>query len=67
MRDIQEFEDWTFLIYGHDKLLNNRTDTGKADATDAFMLLESKDYSLFGCFGELTRFVSVTDDEWKGR
>jgi hypothetical protein len=67
MHDIQEFKDWTILIHGQDKLLNNCKRIAKADATDAIMLFESKDYSLFVSCGELTSSVKVTDDEWKGR
>ena len=39
----------------------------KADTTYAITLLQSKDCSLFVFYGDAGRFISVTDDKWKGR
>ena len=66
-RDIQVFEDWIFVVHGHDKLLQNCTGTVKANAADAITMFESKDYSFFVFCGELTIIPKVADDEWKGR
>ena len=54
--DIQIFDDGIFLIDGLEKLSHNCNSIAKADATNATMLFESKDYFLFVFCGELTIF-----------
>ena len=54
--DIQVFDDGIFLIDGLEKLSHNCNSIAKADATNATMLFESKDYFLFVFCGELTIF-----------
>jgi len=41
--DNQVFQDWIFLIDGHEELLQINNGHSKAKATDAIALLESKD------------------------
>jgi hypothetical protein len=67
--DKQAFEDWILLIHGRDELplTRNRHADVKADAKDAFTLLESKDYPLFVICGDVATFLIIVNDEWKGR
>ena len=66
MRDKQEFQDWIFLIHGHDELLQICSRHLKADATDAISLLESEDCSLFIFYGDVASIKIIIDDERKG-
>jgi hypothetical protein len=67
----QVFQNWIFVIHGHDELLQTRNRHAKADATDAIALLESKDCSLFVFCGDVVNSSNVVDDsvddEWKER
>jgi hypothetical protein len=67
MHDKQVFQDWIFLIDGHDDPLQIRKRQLKANATNAMTLLESKDCALFIFGGDVVIFVKVVDDEWQGR
>jgi hypothetical protein len=62
----QIFQDWVFLLYRHDKLLQIMNREGKAEVADAMTLLESKQYRLF-IFCSDAIFTVVINGERKGR
>ena len=66
MRDNQVFQNWIFLVHGRDELLWARTWQNEANTTDAIILLECKDCSLFIFCGDLV-MMGAADDKWKGR
>jgi hypothetical protein len=62
--DNQVFQDWIFLIHGHDELLHL---CHKADTGNAITMLKSEDYLLFIFCGDVTTFPKVIEDEWEAR
>ena len=62
--DNQELQDWVFLVRGHDKLSQMWIRHPKADTITT---LKIEDDSLFVFRSEVTIFIMVNDDEWKGK
>jgi hypothetical protein len=67
LHDNQVFQDWIFLIDGHNERSQICDSHVKTDATDAITLFESEDYGFFIVCGNVLTFVKVIDDKWKGR
>src|SRR6266851_446406 len=65
--DLQECQDWKFVVYGRDDLLQTCNRHQKADAAHAITVLERKQYSLFIFCGEVVIPVIVINNERKGR
>jgi hypothetical protein len=64
----QILQNWILLIHGHDELLETGNGHHKADTTDAIILPDGKDRSLFIFWSDVILFTNaVIDEERKGR